>query len=55
VVEGDGEMDDTTLWAYPLAVGQPLPNLLILLTDESNVLLELEASYEETCRVLRIA
>jgi hypothetical protein len=42
-------------WAYPLAVGQPLPNLPIWLSDELNVWLELEASYEETCRVLRIA
>ena len=41
-------------WAYPLAVGQPLPNLPIWLADELNVPLELETSYEETCRVLRI-
>jgi hypothetical protein len=42
-------------WAYPLAIGQPLPNLLIWLSDELNVTLDLEASYEETCRALRIA
>jgi hypothetical protein len=41
-------------WAYPLTIGQPLPNLPIWLSDELNVPLELEASYEETCRVLRI-
>jgi hypothetical protein len=40
--------------AYPLAVGQPLPTLPIWLSDELHVSLELEASYEETCRVLRI-
>jgi hypothetical protein len=41
-------------WAFPLAIGRPLPNLPIWLSDELNVSLELEASYEETCRVLRI-
>lgn len=42
-------------WAYPLAVGQPLPTLPLWLADNLAVPLELEASYEETCRVLRIA
>lgn len=41
-------------WAYPLAVGAPLPALPIWLTEESAVSLDLEASYEETCRVLHI-
>jgi hypothetical protein len=41
-------------WAYPLAVGDPLPNLPIWLSSELHISLELEASYEETCRVLRI-
>jgi hypothetical protein len=41
-------------WAYPLAVGQPLPTLPLWLSDELNIPLELEANYEETCRVLRI-
>jgi hypothetical protein len=41
-------------WAYPLAVGQPLPTLPIWLTESHAVSLDLEASYEETCRVLRI-
>ncbi len=41
-------------WAYPLAVGRPLPTLPIWLTEDLNVSLELDASYEETCRVLRI-
>ena len=51
-------IDDTgrfESWAYPLAVGQPLPDLPIWLSDDVNVSLELEASYEDTCRVLRIA
>jgi hypothetical protein len=41
-------------WAHRLVVGQPLPTLPIWLSEDSNVSLELEASYEETCRVLRI-
>ncbi len=42
-------------WAYPLALGQPLPTLPLWLADNLAVPLELEASYEETCRILRIA
>jgi hypothetical protein len=41
-------------WARPLAVGQPLPSLPVWLSETLTVTLELEASYEETCRVLRI-
>lgn len=41
-------------WAHPLTLGQPLPTLPLWLTDNLAVPLELEASYEETCRILRI-
>jgi hypothetical protein len=41
-------------WAHALAVGQPLPTLPLWLADNLAVPLELDASYEETCRVLRI-
>ena len=41
-------------WYHPLAIGQPLPTLPIWLTETSAVSLELESSYEETCRTLRI-
>jgi hypothetical protein len=41
-------------WAYPLTVGQPLPTLPIWLTEDLAVALDLEASYQETCRALRI-
>ena len=41
-------------WAYPLVVGQPLPTLPLWLTEDLAVSLDLEASYEDTCRVLRI-
>lgn len=42
-------------WAYPMELGQPLPTLPLWLDDDLAVALDLEASYEETCRVLRIA
>jgi hypothetical protein len=42
-------------WAYPLAIGQPLPTLPLWLSEELFVPVELEASYEDTCRALRIA
>lgn len=40
--------------SFPLAVGQPLPWLPIWLSETLTVALDLESSYEETCRVLRI-
>ncbi len=42
------------VWYAPLIVGQPLPGLPLWLTDDLAVTVELEASYEETCRTLRI-
>jgi hypothetical protein len=42
------------IWAYPLAVGGILPTLPIWLNETLAVSLDLEASYEETCRTLRI-
>ena len=50
--EGDTPRLET--WAHALAVGQPLPTLPLWLADNLAVPLELEASYEETCRILRI-
>jgi Protein of unknown function (DUF4058) len=41
-------------WSHALAVGQPLPVLPIWLTESLAVSLDLDACYEETCRVLRI-
>jgi len=41
-------------WPHALAIGQPLPTLPLWLSDNLAVPLELEASYEETCRILRI-
>jgi hypothetical protein len=42
-------------WAYPLVVGQLLPTLPLWLTEDIAVSLDLEASYEDTCRALKIA
>lgn len=42
-------------WVHTLALGQPLPTLPIWIADDLAVPLELESSYEEACRILRIA
>jgi len=41
-------------WSFPLVIGQPLPKLPIWLADDLPISLDVEASYEETCRALRI-
>jgi hypothetical protein len=41
-------------WHRPLTLGQPLPPLPIWLAGDLAVTLDLEATYEDTCRVLRI-
>ncbi len=41
-------------WYHPLAIGQPLPTLPVWLNETRAISLELESSYEETCRTLRI-
>jgi hypothetical protein len=40
--------------AHPLALGQPLPPLPVRLSETHHVTLDLEASYEETCRMLHM-
>ena len=42
-------------WSRPLTVGDPLPVLPLWLAEDLAVPLDLEASYEQTCRDLRIA
>ena len=49
-----GERPRIEIWAYSLVVGGTLPTLPIWLADDLVVLLDLEPSYEETCRALRI-
>ena len=41
-------------WYHPLEVGQSLANLPIWLRENLAISLDLESSYEETCRTLRI-
>ncbi|QJW97643.1 DUF4058 family protein [Frigoriglobus tundricola] len=43
------------LWYYPMALGQILPTLPIWLDADRRVMLPLEPSYEETCRLLHMA
>jgi len=42
-------------WAHPLTLGRTLPTLPLWLAEDLAVPLELESSYEETCRALRIS
>ena len=42
-------------WAHPLALAQPLPTLPLWLADNFSVPLDLEESYEATCKALRIS
>jgi hypothetical protein len=41
-------------WLQTLQIGQPLPTLPLWLADSFSVRLDLEESYEETCKALRI-
>ena len=41
-------------WYHPLTIGQPLPTLPVWLKPTLAVALDVESSYEETCRTLRI-
>ena len=52
--KGTGQRTKLHTWFRPLAVGQPLPSLPLWLSETEKVSLDLETSYEETCRVLRI-
>ncbi len=42
------------IWRKPLKLGRPLPTLPLWLTEKFSIPLDLEASYEDTCRLLRI-
>jgi hypothetical protein len=41
-------------WAYPLAVGQPLPKMPLWVANDLAVPLELEESYQESCALLGV-
>jgi hypothetical protein len=42
-------------WFYPMTIGQPLPTVPIWLAPALRIMLPLETSYQETCRILGIA
>jgi hypothetical protein len=50
----EGDAAQLEMWAHALVIGQRLPTLPLWLADNLAIPLELEASYEETCRILRI-
>src|SRR5262249_27223179 len=50
----ENEQWQLATWNEPLAVGTPLPTLPLSLASNLAVPVELEASYEEACRVLRV-
>ncbi len=43
------------IWFHPMHIGHVLPTLPICLDDNLSIDLELESSYEETCRYLHIS
>ena len=50
----DKEKTDLNVWQEPLAVGQPLPTLPLWLRDGPCLPVDLEDTYEQTCRELRL-
>jgi hypothetical protein len=50
--EGRRRMMDN--WYHALSIGQPLPTLPIWLKEDWAISLDLESTYEETCRTLRM-
>jgi hypothetical protein len=50
---GVGHLLET--WNRPFVIGQPLPEIPLWLSDDLAIPLDLESSYEKTCRDLRIA
>jgi hypothetical protein len=50
----EGETRHFRAWTHALMIGQPLPTLPLWLADDLAVPLDLEATYEQTCGILRI-
>lgn len=42
-------------WFYPVRLGEPIPELPVWLDNDQHVMLDLEGSYEQTCKTLQIA
>jgi hypothetical protein len=49
-----GDVQRLESWHYPMEVGRPMPTLPLWIAPGLAVPMELEGSYEETCKVLRI-
>ena len=41
-------------WFFPMKIGDRLPSLPLWLNDDQSIPLELEATYQETCKTLRV-
>lgn len=41
-------------WFYPIELGKAIPDLPVWLDNDLHVMLDLEGSYEQTCKTLRI-
>jgi len=52
--QGSNGHADLETWPVPLDIGRPLPTLPLWLTDGPAIPIDLEASYQETCAVLRM-
>jgi hypothetical protein len=50
-----GKRPKVKTWAHILQLGQPLPTLPIVLSDDLAITLDLEWSYEQTCKFLGVA
>lgn len=53
-MRSDGDRRLLEAWYHPLVIGQSLPTLPIWLHESLSIPLELDLSYQETCRALRI-
>ncbi len=50
----EGKVGKLDAWSKPLVVGEPLPQLPLWLPGPVNVAVDLETTYEDTCRALRL-
>jgi hypothetical protein len=50
----EGKVGKLDVWSKPLVAGEPLPQLPLWLPGPLNIAVDLESTYEDTCRVLRL-
>lgn len=53
--QSEGARSEFQAWPHVLEIGKPLPVIPLWLSEDRAVPLDLETSYEQTCRVLRIS